>query len=307
MRIKILSILISLLLTGNYVYSANAASKISAGTKCPKIGATKLYKGKKFTCVNLGKKLLWDNGVISSEKPIDKSVVPATCTSQNVQARIFREDGGANFNGKVIFSAEIINSSPTEIANNVKIYIEWFDGVGLSYKRTLKMPKIYPGQKIGFGDWNPFSDSGSTFPREPNRVNLRSTCTSMSSDSIKSLNGKIPVITGDAPIKVQKFSAGRPDAETYVSASFVLTNIFDKDIVISNETNSVDQIANLYGLIKDKFGNVLGGYFGSVSGNLEILEPGESIKVDQMLLEFADVDSDIIDRMAIFSYTIMVP
>jgi hypothetical protein len=42
---------------------ANAATSPKAGATCGKAGKTATYKGKKFTCVKSGKKLVWNKGV----------------------------------------------------------------------------------------------------------------------------------------------------------------------------------------------------------------------------------------------------
>jgi hypothetical protein len=47
---------------------ANAATSPKAGANCGKAGKTATYKGKKFTCVKSGKKLVWNKG-ISVPKP----------------------------------------------------------------------------------------------------------------------------------------------------------------------------------------------------------------------------------------------
>ena len=41
---------------------ANAATPPKAGSVCTKSGTTKIYMGKKFTCIKVGKKLVWDKG-----------------------------------------------------------------------------------------------------------------------------------------------------------------------------------------------------------------------------------------------------
>ena len=46
----------------------NAAAK--AGAKCNKAGITKVVKGKTFTCIKAGKKLIWDKRVTKSAKAI---------------------------------------------------------------------------------------------------------------------------------------------------------------------------------------------------------------------------------------------
>ena len=47
---------------------AHSATSVKAGSACNKAGTTKVYDGKKFTCIKNGKKLVWNKGV-SIAKP----------------------------------------------------------------------------------------------------------------------------------------------------------------------------------------------------------------------------------------------
>lgn len=62
------------------------AAKVTPGTACKKIGTQEVYKGKIFTCIKLGKKLYWDNGLPFQVSPTPKplggsSLTPAPSTS----------------------------------------------------------------------------------------------------------------------------------------------------------------------------------------------------------------------------------
>jgi hypothetical protein len=46
-------------------YSANPSK---SGATCPKLGTSQTYKGKKYTCIKSGKKLVWNKGVAVSNK-----------------------------------------------------------------------------------------------------------------------------------------------------------------------------------------------------------------------------------------------
>jgi hypothetical protein len=49
---------------------STANSAVTPGSKCSKAGTKQLYKGKLFTCIKLGTKLYWNNGVLqTSAKP----------------------------------------------------------------------------------------------------------------------------------------------------------------------------------------------------------------------------------------------
>jgi len=55
------SLVAAFVLVSLFPLSSNAA--VPAGTKCVKLGAQQTYKGKKYTCIKLGQKLYWNNGV----------------------------------------------------------------------------------------------------------------------------------------------------------------------------------------------------------------------------------------------------
>jgi len=57
-----------------------AIGAIKAGTTCTKAGSTSTAAGKKFTCIKLGKKLVWNKGVLVS-KPVAQPSPVATQTA----------------------------------------------------------------------------------------------------------------------------------------------------------------------------------------------------------------------------------
>ena len=52
------------LLLSIYLIPAYSATPPTAGSVCSKQGVTKIYQGKKFTCIKSGKKLAWNRGVV---------------------------------------------------------------------------------------------------------------------------------------------------------------------------------------------------------------------------------------------------
>ena len=60
---RLLGYLLVILLTIN-VSTPLAHSVVTPGSKCTKVGAKQIYKGKTYTCIKLGKKLYWNNGVV---------------------------------------------------------------------------------------------------------------------------------------------------------------------------------------------------------------------------------------------------
>jgi hypothetical protein len=65
MRKVIVAVVITTaLFSSSFTPLASAATNPKAGATCTKVGKTAIYKGKKFTCVKSGKKLIWNKGVV---------------------------------------------------------------------------------------------------------------------------------------------------------------------------------------------------------------------------------------------------
>ncbi|NDA40821.1 MAG: hypothetical protein EBX88_05240 [Actinobacteria bacterium] len=58
-----------------------SANPVKPGTPCSKIGATKTYNGKKFTCIKKGKKKYWSKGV-----PVNQSTPTITPAPTPIQS-----------------------------------------------------------------------------------------------------------------------------------------------------------------------------------------------------------------------------
>lgn len=261
-----------------------------------------MYKGKLFTCIQLGKKFLWDNGknVKSNSRPAKG--IPATCTIQDGSWRSLRESNEAS-EGRVNFSASILNSSTSNTATQIKIFIEWYDEIGISFKKTLRIPRLYPGQTLEFGDSDFFKDDTKNFPEEPIDVKLRSSCLSTPFNSKELVNGKIPIITGEAPISFEEYPE---DGAVSVNASYIIKNSLGKEVSVAGERKSDVADAYIFGIIQDRFGNILAGYSGFVvEGNLQVLEPGDTARIDDNLFETSYPASEYFKRMAIFKFTII--
>ena len=67
---KRLAVVLSLSIGFSMLSMEAGNSAVKTGATCSKAGQTTLLSGKKFTCVKVGKKLQWNNGVIvQSPKP----------------------------------------------------------------------------------------------------------------------------------------------------------------------------------------------------------------------------------------------
>ena len=60
---------------------ATAATPPKSGSNCSKLGQTKVYAGKKFTCVRVGSKLVWNKGVKVPTKQVTPTSAPTSTPS----------------------------------------------------------------------------------------------------------------------------------------------------------------------------------------------------------------------------------
>jgi len=67
--------------------TSTAHSAVTAGTKCSKAGSKQVYKGKVFTCIKLGSKLYWNNGV--SQNSVKSTVQPSAPTKVQLEEFTF--------------------------------------------------------------------------------------------------------------------------------------------------------------------------------------------------------------------------
>jgi hypothetical protein len=280
-----------------------ASAAVKAGGTCAKVNSTTTVSGYKYTCIKSGKKLVWSKGVKVSTSLAN---LPATCTIFNSEWRSIFEEGGANSDGQILLSSSVINSSISNVASDIKIYIEWYDNIGLSFKKTIEIPRLYPAQSINFGDAQNFEFKSSDFPGLPINVNVRSTCKSIPLNTKELVNGKFPILAGEAPanVRVLTYDDG---VSKYVSTSFVVKNIFKKNMTITEEVDMGSKNkTHLYGVFKDKFGNILAGFNEYLRGDLRIIEPGETARVDMDLLSVSNSDESITERISTFEYTIII-
>ena len=287
-----------LIILGPDLQVAHSAPKAISGETCPKIGTTQILKKKKYTCIKLGKKLYWDNGVINTTS---KKIIPATCNVVNSEWRPIFESRNysPSIYGKILLNALILNSSIDSVATNIKVTVEWFDDIGLINRKNILIPRLYPGQSLNFGSVDTFESNSKNWPDLPLSIQLKSSCKSRAFEASELVDGTFPILKGKAPLLIEKFDS-QGEIETYVKTSLILTNVFGRDIATSENFY-------LYGVFKDKFGNVLGGYSEILSEDLSKLEPGESGRFDIYLIDsFVNASSSIIDRMSTFDFHVIV-
>ena len=81
---KVLILLLALTLLG--ATPVHALTK--AGAKCTKAGVTSTYAGKKYTCIKIGKNLVWNKGVTVKKIVVVKKAVCPAKSSQDIDPGI---------------------------------------------------------------------------------------------------------------------------------------------------------------------------------------------------------------------------
>lgn len=131
--------------------SPAAFGAVVPGTKCPKVKATSVSGGKIFTCIKLGSKLYWDNGVKykldkSGSTPAPKQTVSEADRLVQVGCRAFpsaiiklQNTTGATYN-KVLMDADSasesiwyagkIDNKYAPLSNAQRIIIQYVEAVG---------------------------------------------------------------------------------------------------------------------------------------------------------------------------------
>ncbi len=128
---KLISILALAALVVIPLQGAHAVNPPKAGENCPKEGLIQTAGNKKFTCIKLGTKLYWNNGVTvkkTNKSPIsDLLKIPATCTVVLPEWSSIPQSVNA---GAVSYSTLILNSSVSFSAVNILFFIDWYDRYG---------------------------------------------------------------------------------------------------------------------------------------------------------------------------------
>lgn len=277
-----------------------ASAATIAGTSCKKVGTTKVVSSKKHTCIQLGSRLYWDNGKIV-KKTNNALNFPATCTIAVPQWGLLPNLQGTG--GNVVFSALIINSSITNVATDVRVFLEWYDESGVSFRQTIEIPKIYPGA-MPFGGIESYEVNGLNNRERPDDVTLKSNCSSKPTKQSDLINGKFATLTGTAPIQITVDKSFEMDPPQYYgTSSFIVPNIFNRKLQLEYPSQ-----LKIYGVIKDRLGNTVGGYNGEISseGNeISVIYPGDSPRIDVDVFNMSPDDVSILKKFSIFEYVIV--
>ena len=272
-----------------------AHSAVTPGAKCAKVGTKQTYKGKVHTCIALGSKLYWNNGVVVKSNKPNIFNLPASC---NLTAEQMFTYNTSDKSGDVMYSALIVNASISNEAIDIVVYLDWFDNFGKFKTKKILIPKLLPGQALEFGDkdyWAESQNSNKSFDR-PSDIVGRATCKSKPYD-IKNtfLKGKsIIQKTGDE--EIVNF-----DFEIFID------NTFPKTLTCSPDKCNF----SIYGVYKDRSGNTFGGFsdynprFNEMGPPFEDIESGGSGRVAINILEYPANLPEQLERIQVVEYTII--
>ncbi len=115
-----MAIMVALSLFFSLATSGAFAAEIS-GTKCTKVGSTKDFQGKRFTCIKLGKKLYWNNGTA-----IAKPSAKPSATSNLTFFQTHR-NGNAEELLKIVVSSLGVLQSKTKLTSGPKFGLRIVD------------------------------------------------------------------------------------------------------------------------------------------------------------------------------------
>ncbi len=295
---KMISCLASVVLVLVPVQGSQAANAPKAGETCPKDRMTQTAGNKKYTCIKLGTKLYWNNGVLvkkQSNSPISALLkIPATCTVLFPEWTLMRSREGS---GEVSYSAMILNSSVSFSAVNIMVYIDWYDEYGQVKSEKIAIPKLIPGQSVALGQYSFYSINQSPKQPEPNEISIRSTC---KSERFKKV---LPTLTGKSPVKVEviKEFEDSDSRIVYINSTVLFDNKFSKTLTCDPKCNY-----QIYGVFKDNFDNIFGGFSGDPYTTKDIA-PGDSGVIDVSIeLGFTDyLPPEWLERVTRFDYTII--
>jgi len=141
-RIGISALLATALLV-SALPSANAV--VNPGSKCSKAGVKQTYKGKIYTCIKLGSKLYWNNGITQKKNPLTKAfavgdVGPGGGIVFYVSPQVFASPGSSCGNNCKYFevtTADIPNAHPW-CSNNDGFIGATESRIGMGMSNTTK-------------------------------------------------------------------------------------------------------------------------------------------------------------------------
>jgi hypothetical protein len=295
-------IFLSLSLIVSAVPSASAS--VTPGTKCSKAGAKQTFKGKVFTCIKLGSKLYWNNGVNAVKADTKVPTMPATCNlldqkSTPILSRVNKKGQAAGF---VLYSGKLQNLSPVNMATDVIVYFDWFDSLGQFNREKITIPRLLPGQILEFGHsgyWN--ESSGEVRDKRPDYIEMKSSCKSQAFTQKKVLLSGKGVVRAQSGIIDEIDGVVTIQYEAYLE--ILLSNTFDRALYCRDRSGCN---YGFYVVFKDNFGNVIGGAMDQGLYDAEI-EPGDSgVLISGLSFEFDNLPVDqLLSRITRYEYTLV--
>ena len=131
---------------------AEAASP-KAGSTCPKVGTKEVFKGKTFTCVKFGKKLVWNKGVaVAAAKPsptpspLPSPVISASPTPEPTQSPSLTPTPSATSRPSI---SPIPSQTPTPTPKSFEDLFE--NRLGISFTAWKKSSEVIVASKAKIG------------------------------------------------------------------------------------------------------------------------------------------------------------
>jgi hypothetical protein len=299
-------LLIPILLALSLIVSAvpSSSASVTPGSKCSKAGAKQTFKGKVFTCIKLGSKLYWNNGVIAVKTVAKVPTVPATCNllDQKSVSIISQVDKKGLLSGLVLYTGKLQNVSPVNMATDVIVYFDWFDSLGQYNREKITIPRLLPGQVLEFGHtgyWN--NSSRLVRDKRPDYIEMKSSCKS------QAFTQKKVLLSGKGVVKPESGIIDELDGVVTIqwelNSEILLSNTFDRALYCRDQSGCN---FGLYVVFKDSFGNVIAGSMDQGLYNAEI-EPGDSgVLSSGFTLYFDNLPVDqLLSRITRYEYTLV--
>ena len=281
----------------------SASASVTPGTKCSKVGAKQTFKGKTYTCIKLGSKLYWNNGVSVDKTEATPPGVPATCKllEEKSTSLISGVSKKGELEGLILYTGKLQNSSPVNMATNVIVHFDWFDSLGQYYREKITIARLLPGQILEFGHTSYWYEiSGSSGEKRPNYIEMKSSCKS------QAFKQKKVLISGKGVIKPESSIIDDYDGVVTIQweaiSEILISNTFDRALYCVQ----VGCNFGLYVVFKDNFGNVIAGSLDQALPDSEI-EPGDSgVMTSGISVKFANLPVDqLLSRVTRYEYTLV--
>jgi hypothetical protein len=108
----------------------NANAIVTPGLKCSKVGSKQTYKGKVYTCIKSGKKLIWNSGIVVKAKPLPTPTSTPTVFS-NSSIGIVSDLAGTDEVFRVNFTFSKLSNSLRELNYDI----------GIAYLKDSSLPQ----------------------------------------------------------------------------------------------------------------------------------------------------------------------